>query len=922
MNKIKTLHRGVVVGSLLAVAGLAAAQTVPDFTWRSFRFKTDTISFSADNTRIALGGSQTRVLSIATGAILAVLGAPSTGTVVNVVAFSPNGQWLAAGDVASGGVGPIRIYDANSYAELALLSSHTTSISSLAWSPSSNRLVSSDTTAANPTVRVWDPATWTETASFVIAGTGQAIYFMRYNAAGTRLAVSHTTAAAGVKLFDTSSWTQVGSTMTQTARPYEVDFNPSGTLLAVGYFDNSVRFYDPATQSETLSPIVLPRPAWGVSYSPNGQRLFVAVDSQTTTPGLAGSFNLFDATDNYAQLASWGTGIQGPRSSAWSPNGNFCGGTLNDGTVYVFNNTLTNVELYTSSNTGVGAFRAMSVSPDGTRAAIGNISNDTVKMLDVATGSLIWQALMPDIRDRVRDLDFSSNGSEIAVALSTVLTEVNARVIRISAADGSVIGTPYNPPVPQTILNSVQYSPDGTLLLAASQTEKEAYVWNVATGALFSTALAPGETATAMSCARFSPDGTRIAASYTGSASAYRGVRVFQLASGSSTLLGSAPDTGANITWLAWSPDGDKIAASRTVLSSQGLIYIYDPATIGTGPSQTFTGHTSTVNYVAWYPDSTKLASAAGVIGNAIIIWDADNGMALQTYGGFAQSGQAVAVTGEFIFMCGTGSETAAWPNPYPFASADNDTIFWEGPNSGPLPRLMVAWRAPDGIVTLPVVVIDVVPAGWNPQTVGFNANSSESSIAFQRASDGLVAFWDLDSSGAPTPGGVLGAPPTIDWVVVGMANVDGVGQDDVLWFNVANDSLAIWFRDASGDVTGTAIVGTAPANWSVVGAGEISASLGTSIVWQNDTTSQIVTWNLDTSGGLISTTSVGVPGTDWVCVGLGNFDANSNASLLFRNGSNNLLAVWNLDENGTVISTGTIAEAPAGWRIFGIGRL
>jgi WD40 repeat protein len=859
------------------------------------------------------------VLSIATGVTLAVLGAPSTGTNVNVVSFSPNGQWLAAGFVVTGGVAPIRIYDANSYAEVALLSNHTAAISSLAWSPSSDRLVSSDTVSTNPTVRVWDPATWTETTSFTIPGTSQAIYFLRYNAAGTRLAVSHTTAAAGVKLFDTTSWTQVGSTMTQTARPYEVDFNPSGTLLAVGYFDNTVRFYDPATQTEALSPIVLARPAYGVSYSPNGQRLLVAIDSQTSAPGLAGNFSLFDATNNYSFLAGWSTGSQGPRTAAWSPNGSFAGGTLNDGTVYVFNNTLSAVELYTSSNTGVGAFRALSVSPDGTRAAIGNISNDTVKMLDVATGSLIWQALMPDIRDRVRDLDFSPDGSEIAVALSTVLNEVNARVIRISASNGSVIGTPYNPPVSQTILNSVQYSPDGTLLLAASQSEKAAYVWNVSSGALFSTALAPGETATAMSCARFSPDGTQIAASYTGSASNYRGVRVFQLASGSSTLLGSAPDTGASMTWLAWSPDGNKIAASRTLLSSQGLIYVYQPATISSGPSQTFTGHTSTVNYVAWYPDSSKLASAAGVVGNAIIIWNADDGTALQTYGGFAQSGQAVAVTGQFIFMCGTGSETAAWPNPYPFA---NDTIFWEGPDSGQLPRLMVAWRAPDGIVTLPVVVIDITPTGWDARTVGFNANSSESSIAFQRASDGLVAFWDLDSSGTPTPGGVLGAPPSIEWVVVGMANVDGVGQDDVLWFHVTNRSLAIWFRNSAGDVTGTAVVGTAPANWSVAGAGKISASLGTSIVWQNSSTSQVVTWNLDSSGGLISTTSIGVPGTDWVCVGLGNFDATSNASLLFRNASNNLLAVWNLDAAGTVVSTGTIAEAPAGWRIFGIGRL
>jgi WD40 repeat protein len=108
------------------------------------------IALSPDGARLASGGEdeassnwELRIWNVQTGEQLFVR---KCG--INSLAFSPDGQHLAAGDDRT-----IKILDAQTGQELLALKGHSASITGLAYSPDGKRLA---TTAEDKTVKVWN----------------------------------------------------------------------------------------------------------------------------------------------------------------------------------------------------------------------------------------------------------------------------------------------------------------------------------------------------------------------------------------------------------------------------------------------------------------------------------------------------------------------------------------------------------------------------------------------------------------------------------------------------------------------------------------------------------------------------------------------------------------------------------------------
>ncbi|RYP25336.1 hypothetical protein DL767_008431 [Monosporascus sp. MG133] len=184
------------------------------------------------------------------------------GDLVNSVAFSPDGSWLASGSRDC----TIKVWDAATGACLSTLKGHGKLVASVAFSPDGSRLASG---SRDRTVKVWDAATGACLSTF--KGHGDLVASVAFSPDGSRLAsgswddtVKVWDAATGACL---STFDGHGSLVTSVA------FSPDGSRVASGSGDRTVKVWDAATGAclstfEGYGGLVA-----SVAFSPDGNYL-------------------------------------------------------------------------------------------------------------------------------------------------------------------------------------------------------------------------------------------------------------------------------------------------------------------------------------------------------------------------------------------------------------------------------------------------------------------------------------------------------------------------------------------------------------------------------------------------------------------------------------------------------------------------
>ncbi len=109
-------------------------------------------------------------------------------------------------------------------------------------------------------------------------------------------------------------------------------------------------------------------------------------------------------------------------------------------------------------------------------------------------------------------------------------------------------------------------------------------------------------------------------------------------ATGAAARLWSLPVAKLGIWDIAWSPDGRRVAVSRSTHTDSDL-RVWDART-GQG-ERVLTGHKEQVYAVAWSPDSKRLASASQ--DDTIRVWDPETGASVLTLTGHSLNVGAVA---------------------------------------------------------------------------------------------------------------------------------------------------------------------------------------------------------------------------------------------------------------------------------------
>lgn len=142
---------------------------------------------------------------------------------------------------------------------------------------------------------------------------------------------------------------------------------------------------------------------------------------------------------------------------------------------------------------------------------------------------------------------------------------------------------------------------------------------------------------------------------------------------------------------------------------------------------------------------------------------------------------------------------------------------------------------------------------------------------------------------------------------LVAVGDIDGDGNDDLIWRDEATGGNSVQFLDSNGKVART--VDLLPMNdnrWKLESAGDFNGDGKGELVWRNTETGRVLMWkvfNEKVSGIQLVLGAQVQPG--WRIVGTGDFNSDGQADLAWRNDDNGKAVIWAMRGHGVRGVTG-----------------
>jgi parallel beta-helix repeat protein len=161
--------------------------------------------------------------------------------------------------------------------------------------------------------------------------------------------------------------------------------------------------------------------------------------------------------------------------------------------------------------------------------------------------------------------------------------------------------------------------------------------------------------------------------------------------------------------------------------------------------------------------------------------------------------------------------------------------------------------------------------------------------ILWWNRSTGAPSVWLMDGT-TIKPGGALLTAES-DSEIVAVADFDGDGKADILWRNWSTGAVSVWLMNGTGPPV-VAYPGTAPLAWQIIQVADFDGDGKADILWRLNTNGMLSVWLMNGAWAK----SVGYPGTlgfDWQIIQVADFDGDGKADILWRNWSTGALSIW-----------------------------
>ena len=241
-------------------------------------------------------------------------------------------------------------------------------------------------------------------------------------------------------------------------------------------------------------------------------------------------------------------------------------------------------------------------------------------------------------------------------------------------------------------------------------------------------------------------------------------------------------------------------------------------------------------------------------------------------------------------------------------------------------------WRRSDGVVvswetsgdaaaSFAPHVLPGVGAGWEALATCDVDGDGRSDVVWFAAASGTVAAWLMADAGTVRrvayPASVGASAP---WSMLGCADVDGDGIDDVVWRHEGSGQVLAWLMRNDATIGATRTLGFAPSSYAFRGFADVDGDWIRDLVWLEAASGYVAIWNMAPWGRGAAWFPGGVgPAAAWDIEATGDFDGDGRDDLIWRH-SSGVVAVWYLNR-GDVAATQFLASVPpAQWSLQAVG--
>jgi FG-GAP-like repeat/Galactose oxidase, central domain len=264
----------------------------------------------------------------------------------------------------------------------------------------------------------------------------------------------------------------------------------------------------------------------------------------------------------------------------------------------------------------------------------------------------------------------------------------------------------------------------------------------------------------------------------------------------------------------------------------------------------------------------------------------------------------------EIGYQATGGMYTTPGAGPNDFNADGRPDLLWHNQSTGQLYAwLMDGTSQSSGTFLTPASVSPV----WQVRGIGDLDGDGNNDLLWQHQSTGQLYAWLMD--GTSQSSGTFLTPASVSpvWQVQGLGDFDGDGKLDILWRNQTTGQLYAWFMNGTSLSYGMFLTPSAVAGaWQVRGLADFDGDGKLDILWHNTTTGQVYVWfmngTVQSSGSFL--TPAAVANTSWRVAQVSDFDGDGKPDLLWRNQSTGQLYVWLM--NGVMQSTGMFLTPPS----------
>lgn len=211
---------------------------------------------------------------------------------------------------------------------------------------------------------------------------------------------------------------------------------------------------------------------------------------------------------------------------------------------------------------------------------------------------------------------------------------------------------------------------------------------------------------------------------------------------------------------------------------------------------------------------------------------------------------------------------------------------------------------------------IDVPPPGYTVVTAGDIDGDGFADIVIRHDPSRTIDAYLMNGSSVKKFVGI-GTSGSSSEFIVGTADFNHDGKDDLLLHNPVNGEVAIWYMNGGG-ILATHLLGGAVAPWKAMAIGDFDGDGWPDVLLQNTSTGQIIEWRTQNSN-IVGTALILTPPPSWTLVAAGDINGDGRDDVIIQNTTSGVVEGWTM--NGfTVLEGHTVGTPGPAWTVKGSG--